>query len=76
MDKPKFLVDRKKGRTKIASQLFFVAFSSRDVPEREDTASTETPASGLADKTPALSSDAEDVHKPVTKARACEKVRF
>ena len=33
----------------------------------EDTASTETPASGLADKTPALSSDAEDVHKPVTK---------
>lgn len=32
----------------------------------EDTASTETPASGLADKTPALSSDAEDM-KPLTK---------
>lgn len=67
MDNPKFLVDTKKGQT-FASQLFLVAFTSRDVPEREDTASTETPASGLADKTPALSSDAEDVHKPVTKA--------
>ena len=33
----------------------------------KDTASTETPASGLVDKTPALSSDAEDV-KPLTKA--------
>lgn len=33
----------------------------------EDTASTETPASGLADKTPALSSDAEDLMKPLTK---------
>ena len=43
---------------------------------REDTASTETPASGLADKTPALSSDAEDVHKPVMKAQAFEKCVF
>lgn len=33
----------------------------------EDTASTETPASGVADKTPALSSDAEDLQKPPAK---------
>ena len=41
-------------------------------PGQQDTASTETPASGLADKTPALSSDAEDM-KPLTKVRLLDE---
>lgn len=42
-------------------------------PGQQDTASTETPASGLADKTPALSSDAEDLMKPLTKVRLLDE---
>ena len=46
---------------------------SQNVQFSEDTASTETPASGVAEKTPAFSSDAEDSFKPPVKARTVGK---